>query len=207
MNGYSPTTEYFDDSRKWGFLIVGASIVGVAACIQFAYAGLHEQTLARLPAALARSYQVAGKYIVTVPLAALGVLLIAGNLLANRHSTGDARPSPPPIPRTTPSRAAFHLPPPLPNDPLPRREEMEVGEPIPEEEAQAEQGAQTESDRLKIPALPGRFDGRLASPSSRTVETDSTQERKKGSHATVELTSAKYLNRRPRSGRGSHQGA
>ena len=227
MNGHSPTASTESDDRKWGALIAGASIVGIAACLQFAYAGLHEHTLAKLPASVAHAYSVAGKLILTVPLAALGVLLVVGSVVTNLRERAAAPTRPAPARRPTPSRADFQLPdrPPsradfqlatpnpsradfqlrTPNPsraefqlpgasvptPLPPglEEELEVGEPIPDEELQAE--------AAPPPAPPGRFEGRAAA----------TRKKGTGTQATMELASAKYLNRLPPSGRASQPGA
>ena len=209
----SPTTE----ETKWGYAIAGGIALGFAAIIQFAFGDLEGESLANLPAFVRIPYTVAGKLGLTVPLALLGLGLIIRDVLASRR-TGAAQvvslprgaglkrgsscavpPVPVPAPAATePADSAAD-----PNA-EPIAEELEAGEPLPEEE-------QTGSGRRKIPALPGRFDGRVSSeeaatggPAPAASEPSSTKAKSK-SKGTVELASAKYLNKNKKGGRNSHQ--
>src|SRR5262245_31932748 len=69
---------------KWGYAVAGAIALGFAAVIQFAFGGLDEDSLARLPGFIKVAYGVGGKLGITVPLALLGLGLIIRDLAATR---------------------------------------------------------------------------------------------------------------------------
>jgi hypothetical protein len=207
------------EETKWGYAIAGGIALGFAAIIQFAFGDLEGESLANLPAFVRIPYTVAGKLGLTVPLAILGLGLVIRDVLASRR-TGAAQvvssprgaglkrgssPAVPPAPTPAPAPAVAE-PADSAADPNaePIAEELEAGEPLPEEE-------QTGSGRRKIPALPGRFDGRVSSeeaatggPAPAASEPSSTKTKSK-SQGTVELASAKYLNKNKKGGRNSHQ--
>jgi hypothetical protein len=201
-----------EENSKWGYATAGAIALAFAAVIQFAFGDLSTDTQARLPAFVRIPYAVAGKLGLTVPMALVGLGLIGRDVLANR------RAGLPPVaggprevgPRSGASSRVARPPVPAHAAPgaEPLAEELEAGEPLPGEEQPAEQ---TGSGRRKIPALPGGFDGRVSTTESGTTAgpapagSEPRPAKAKGT-GTVELSSAKYLNKTKQGGRNSHQG-
>jgi hypothetical protein len=141
-----PSKRKNTDESPWGYAVAGCVALAFAALIQFALAELPHNVLKYLPI---------GKLAMTVPLAALGIALIARDFVANfgkppavvvRTSRERARPAPQP-------RAAD----PTPDSDVVPTEELAL-ESVPEEEPDLEIGEPLAEDLgPKIPALRGRF--------------------------------------------------
>jgi hypothetical protein len=155
-------------NSKWGFATAGAIALGFAAVIQFAFGGLGDEALANLPAFIVVPYEFAGKLGLTVPLAALGLILILRDVVANRNARA---------PRNS-SRAAG-------GGEMLVAEEMETGEPMPEERPRLR--------RPRIVGLPGRFDGRVEGSASEGAGSGPSEDRAKPAVHGMALSTEKYM--------------
>ncbi len=158
---------------KWGYAVAGAIALGFATVIQFAFGGLNEDSLARLPAFVKVAYGVGGKLGITVPLALFGLVLIGRDLVAKKQSKVVDAPSPARPAKAVPTWCALKA---AGDD-----EDLEVGEPIP-----GEGSPKPAAETKKIAATRGRFAG---GPTG-----DSPEPSEDGGG--MVLSSAKYLNRR-----------
>lgn len=156
---------------KWGYAVAGAIALGFAAVIQFAFGGLNEESLARLPAFIKVAYGVGGKLGITVPLAVLGLVLIGRDLLAKKQSKVVDAPSPARPAKAAPSWCALKA--------AQDEEDLEVGEPIPGQ------------SMVELPAKPV-IAARKPLGAAKTSKPNPEPEENGG----VVLSSAKYLNRR-----------
>jgi hypothetical protein len=210
MNAHCGDARGAASGSKWGYLIAGAIALNAAAVVQFALGDLSEGARAKLPGVVFKLHAAGGKVPLTVPIALLGAGLIVYALLPNRQPELPA----PPVGRL--SSAANRVPPrvrlPMPTpagleavaaEPGADEERLPIGEELPDQE-------QPRPRRKKIPALPGRFDGRASSERAETggpAPAESERPRSKTkSGGNVELASEKYLDKRKKPGRNSHQG-
>lgn len=139
------------DESPWGYAVAGVVALAFASLIQFALGELPHNVLKYVPI---------GKLVLTVPLAAWGVALIARDLVANfgRRPARVARTRSEPAPRETPSATA----PAAVADSGSVSDEELGSELVPEfaadGELDLEVGEPLEEDMgPKIPALRGRF--------------------------------------------------
>jgi hypothetical protein len=175
MNNSAPAERaHAANESKWGYAIAGCIALAFAAVIQFAFGGLDEEMLANLPAVVTVPYGIAGKLGLTVPLAILGLGLILRDTMANSRGTnGDS------------ARLAGRRGRAKPQD----EEELEMGEPLPDEPAPA---ASPKGVVKKIPAGPARAPSR---PAGGAPQIDAG--------GGMVLSSAKYLNQNPGGGPGN----
>lgn len=164
MKPDSPTSN--DQEIKWGYAFAGAIALGFAAVIQFVFAGLDEDSLARLPGFVKLAYGIGGKLGITVPLALLGLGLIIRDLTASRSVAKAASASTARSGKSWCARKAEE------ND-----EDLEVGEPIP--------GQSMPSIPVKAGPAQKQLVGAKAGARSEPEE-----------NGGMVLSSAKYLNRR-----------
>lgn len=115
---------------RWGYAVAGTAAIGFAALIQFAFDDLPPAALVYLPV---------GKLALTVPLAALGGVLIARDLFANLGRRPAA------VVQTQTEPATLDEQPQDVNFAPDEELDLETGEPLEEEMGP------------KIPALRGRF--------------------------------------------------
>src|SRR5688572_12511287 len=87
MTSPHPETTPDDPGSKWGYATAGAIALGFATAIQFAFGGLDDEALASLPAFIVVPYEFAGKLGLTVPLAALDLILILRDVIPNLNGT------------------------------------------------------------------------------------------------------------------------
>ena len=134
------------DDSPWGYAVAGFVALAFAALIQFALAELPHNVLKYLPV---------GKLAMTVPLAALGIALIARDLVANlgRPAVRVVRVRSEPTQRSPQPQEAD----PMPDSDAVPSEELALA-PVPTEELDLEIGEPLAEDMgPKIPALRGRF--------------------------------------------------
>jgi hypothetical protein len=118
MNNLARDDKTGGGESKWGYAFAGGLALAFATVIQFAFGGLDDEMLENLPAIVTIPYGIAGKLGITVPLALLGLGLIARDVLANA-GTGTVKSS------TAPARRGRVTP--------KGESELEFGEPIPDE--------------------------------------------------------------------------
>ena len=207
MNAHCGDARGAASGSKWGYLIAGAIVLNAAAVVQFALGDLSEGARAKLPGVVFKLHAAGGKVPLTVPVALLGAGLIVFALLPNRQPELPA----PPVGRSSspanrvPPRVRLPMPTPAGLEAVAAdgEEGLPIGEELPDQEQPAPQ-------RKKIPALPGRFDGRASSERAETggpAPAASERSRSKTkSGGNVELASEKYLDKGKKPGRNSHQG-
>jgi hypothetical protein len=178
-----------DQGSKWGYATAGAIALGFAAVIQFAFGGLDDEALASLPAFIVVPYEFAGKLGLTVPLAALGLILILRDVIPNLNGVRGTKGAPAALRRPARKPALVLA---TGGDELPVADEMEAGEPLADEE-------RPRLHRPRIVGLPGRFDGRLEGSGSERSGSERSEEKAKPQVHGMALSTEKYM-KKPRNG-------